>query len=584
MNPDYDFQTVGDWMDDMSSGRLALTDFQRSRVWDPGRIARFLKAILLGRPTGTLLLVGSGAGFGRRPILDNGADIHNAASLILDGQQRLTSLWQGLTGKGDRRYYIRVADVEGYDFQVKGVGHRPTDYRRYQQPRDEFQNNVIPLGILYDSPDHDSKNPTRLERWCDETTPSESHRSSQLRRSIDHHFKKPLDKYKLWYARLDDICVDEAISIFVETNRASVKVTAFDLAVAQAVQISADIRLRDRIQRLRETSETIKHYFKTDREHWIPEIGECILKIACLKIEGGGRPPKNGHYGAALEHLFADGTTKAESVESDLVSALQLLEDMGVPNSDVLPRVPPVYVVAALQNEIEDVPQIHRAKAVRLVTRYLWRSFLSDRYESQANDRLYEDYTALCTDMQRIRAGGSPRADAPALSTASLVSRRQLLKPTATRSPIGNAIAALALDHGALDWVTGEKMTPARVRQLEREGRLDRHHVFTRKALVRGGLSGKDKLVNHALNIVLIPKLSNITLGSKEPGQYLKNLKQHDTGLTDRALRWRIESHLLPYDAVVSQGEPIKIRYKRYLKARADLLLETIDARTRLGP
>ena len=40
MNPDYTDKTVKEWMDEMAEGELALTDFQRSRVWDDGRTAR----------------------------------------------------------------------------------------------------------------------------------------------------------------------------------------------------------------------------------------------------------------------------------------------------------------------------------------------------------------------------------------------------------------------------------------------------------------------------------------------------------------------------------------------------------------
>ena len=75
--------------------------FQRSRVWDDMRTARFLKAVLRGQTTGTILLVESGPEFGRRGIQGNDdVNTENAKNLILDGQQRLTSLWQGLRGVG----------------------------------------------------------------------------------------------------------------------------------------------------------------------------------------------------------------------------------------------------------------------------------------------------------------------------------------------------------------------------------------------------------------------------------------------------------------------------------------------------
>lgn len=572
MNPDYTAKTVSDWMKDIVTGDLALIDFQRSQVWEPARTARFLKAVLLGQPTGTVLLVESGSGFGSRSVLDNDADISNAKSLILDGQQRLTSLWQGLMGKGERRFYIRVKDLKSLDFEVKGVEHRSKEYRKYQKPLGEFNDDVIPVRVLYDPPDHDIRTPTRLEKWCEVVIPEHSPMSSQLRRSIEQRFKAPLDRYKLWHARFEQISVDEAVTIFVETNRSSVKVTAFDLAVAQAVQIPDDIKLRERIRLLYERHDRIKYYFESDRERWIPEVGEYILKIGCLKIEDGGLSPKDSNFEKALGYLFAGGTANADAVESNFVSALQFLEDNGVPDAEVLPRVPPVYVVAALQDELDRVPHKHKANAIRLVTSYLWRSFLSDRYETQANDRLHEDFKFLRRDVQRIREGRNAKKDAPVFK--SEISREMLLDPIKSRSPVGNAIIALALGNHSVDWITGQEMTPGRVRKPKEK--LDRHHVFTRASLVRGGLERDDTRINHALNIVLIQKLSNTTLGSKEPIEYLKKLKENDSQLTDQELKRRVESHLLSYDSVTRSEEPIKTRYEEYLRSRATSLWKEV--------
>ena len=255
---------------------------------------------------------------------------------------------------------------------------------------------------------------------------------------------------------------------------------------------------------------------------------------------------------------------------------LQLLEEMGIPNEDILPRVPPVYVVAALQSAIRQVRHVSRAKIRRLVDRYLWQSFLSDRYESQANDRLREDYVYLLGDIRRIERGESAREDAPVFKT--VVSKKTLLCAVKSRSPVGKAIVALSFNNGSVDWVTGERMTAERVRQLDGKGTLDRHHVYTRNSLIRGGFARSDVRINHPLNIVAIQKLSNISLGSKEPAEYLEGLKRDDRDLTDRALRERVESHLLPYDVVIRRVGPIKDRYAEFLKARAALMWSRIGA------
>ena len=572
MNPDYKSRKVCEWLKDMFEGTIALTDFQRSRVWEPARTATFLKAVLLNQPTGTVLLVETGSGFVGRQILDNDADISDAKSLILDGQQRLTSLWQSLMARGDTLYYINVRSLIDFDFRIMDVKHRPRE-RGYESYREECEENLIPVRLLYDPPDHDSSNPTHLEEWCDGVIPGDSQRSSQLRRYINQRFKVPLARYKLWHARFEQIGVDEAVTIFIETNSSSVRVTPFDLAVARAVQLDSDFKLRARIRRLYGVHSGVQYYFSDDDQRWISQIGDYLLKIACLKVGSSGMPPKHSNYKHAVRYLFGDMTKNADRVEGDFISSLQFLEENGVPNLDVLPRVPPVYVIAALQEQLQTISQGDKAKAIRLVTEYLWRSFLSDRYENQANDRLYADYQCLLRDIQRIKAGEVPKKDAPVFGSDHELSEDGLKAANKSRSPVGNALIALSLrGDGAVDWVTGERMTPERVRKLVRDRKIDRHHVFTRRSLIRGGLSKDDERINHPFNIVLIQKLSNIALGSKEPVEYLEKLKQVDPQLTVRELKDRIESHLLSYDQVTRKSGLIEARYEQYLGSRAKLL------------
>ena len=85
MNPHYSQKTVLAWMDDMYRGTLALTDFQRSKVWSHELVSRYLKAILSGQPTGTLLMVAREGDLRGRSIDGNDADISEADTLILDG-------------------------------------------------------------------------------------------------------------------------------------------------------------------------------------------------------------------------------------------------------------------------------------------------------------------------------------------------------------------------------------------------------------------------------------------------------------------------------------------------------------------
>lgn len=82
------------------TGRIQLPDFQRSWVWDEERIKSLVASISQAFPVGALMTLemkaGQGEKFARRPV--QGAEASAASvlpdQLLLDGQQRMTSLYQ----------------------------------------------------------------------------------------------------------------------------------------------------------------------------------------------------------------------------------------------------------------------------------------------------------------------------------------------------------------------------------------------------------------------------------------------------------------------------------------------------------
>ncbi|HVC30685.1 MAG TPA: DUF262 domain-containing protein, partial [Steroidobacteraceae bacterium] len=91
---------LGELLKDVATGKTQLPDFQREWKWDTDQIRSLLASISLGYPVGvvmTLEVGGDSVRFLPRPI--SGVTLGNTRSpeqLILDGQQRLTSLYQSL--------------------------------------------------------------------------------------------------------------------------------------------------------------------------------------------------------------------------------------------------------------------------------------------------------------------------------------------------------------------------------------------------------------------------------------------------------------------------------------------------------
>ena len=131
-----------DLLRDIVQGKIQLPDFQRGWVWDDEHIRSLLVSIARAFPVGAIMLLESGgeARFKVRPVEGvSSADAPpgNVVKLILDGQQRLTSLTQVLMLKGAvetqdgkkkrmrRHYYIDIekalAGPEHYEDAIVGV-------------------------------------------------------------------------------------------------------------------------------------------------------------------------------------------------------------------------------------------------------------------------------------------------------------------------------------------------------------------------------------------------------------------------------------------------------------------------------
>jgi hypothetical protein len=85
-------------VEDIKHGNIALPDIQRPFVWSSAKTRDLFDSLYRGYPVGTLMFWETGADVGTRQV--GGGDSQKVAKLlIVDGQQRLTSLFAVLTGR-----------------------------------------------------------------------------------------------------------------------------------------------------------------------------------------------------------------------------------------------------------------------------------------------------------------------------------------------------------------------------------------------------------------------------------------------------------------------------------------------------
>ena len=117
-------RTVDKWVKRARDGQIAVADFQRSFVWPPKKAARYINAILRGRPVGVYLILNSAESpqFSPRRFSDMDTPLDKVEELVLDGQQRLSSLLHALYGHPRGRFFVEVEEFRCGDARGEDCG------------------------------------------------------------------------------------------------------------------------------------------------------------------------------------------------------------------------------------------------------------------------------------------------------------------------------------------------------------------------------------------------------------------------------------------------------------------------------
>ena len=154
--------------------------------------------------------------------------------LVLDGQQRLTSLYQAFFGVGEHRYYLDLKKLlDGADFEEAILHERATT--KWATARESFdlqaKELMLPLSVL-------KGGAGGFLQWLLQATnpmpPDERTRMLDSLTKINEQWIKTIDDYHFPVVTLSDTTEPDALCTIFETlNRTGVKLSVFELLTAR---------------------------------------------------------------------------------------------------------------------------------------------------------------------------------------------------------------------------------------------------------------------------------------------------------------------------------------------------------------
>lgn len=552
-------KSIEQWFAAIEQGQIKLPRFQRHEAWRPHQISGLFENILRSPslPIGVLLIleVGDKELFHSRPIVGAPALSARPNMQLLDGQQRMTALWRALTDDyQDLKAFVRLRPSEDEAEEEQEFPASPAveiekrwDRKGVRQPvwADDpvaaIGRGLAPLSIFRPG----AAGEANFKAWR-ETLRAGKGYTDEIG-DLASELRKRVLSYALPFLSLPvGTSRETALEVFINMNTSASPLTDYDIVVAQVEEGTGE-SLHDKVESLLASAPAAKDYGR---------IEDILLSVAALLLD---KPPLKRTY---LEEDFGSGLAKVwPKVVAGAERGLQFLADEALLNEKILPSDVAVYLTCALWAVAADLKLDHEGNARSLIRKALWRACWTDRYGKTATTRAYADFRAL---RQLIRGESTAPPELFDEATYRLPAVEEIKSAgwPGRKERLPRAILAVSLRRRAQDFADGTPINRSNV--VSRE--LD--HLYSVKFLNEDRNSPH---VNRALNCALISSATNRNKSGEPPSTFISK-RAEAANLGVETVRWRLETHLIPYDALVADN------YETFLDARAKFIEADMQA------
>lgn len=560
-------------IEDIKVGRIALPDIQRPFVWSASKARDLFDSMYRGYPIGTLMLWETGVDAGVRQIGTDESD-RVAQLLIVDGQQRLTSLYAVLTGgrvltKQFEERHIRIA------FRPQDESFEVTDAAIERDP--EF---VADITALWQS-GYKTAVRTFLQRLSDNREEPLTHdEEDDLEERIDR--VRDLRDFRFQVVELGAAADEEQVAeIFVRINSEGVKLNQADFILTlMSVHWEKGRRELEAFSRAA-VDKTISG--ATPRNVYIEPSPDQMLRVAVAVAFRRAR----------LQHVYS--ILRGKDLESGAVSDERRTEQFGR-LADAQERV----LDLTNWHEFLKCLQVAGFRSKRMVTsqnallysyamwligrcdfdlstadlrpviaRWFFMSQTTGRYSSSPESQLEADLGKI-RDLDAGDAGAFV-AELDRIVRSNFTSDYwditlpNKLDTSSARSP------ALCAYLAALSLLDAEALfSDVKVRDLldpntTAPRAIERHHLFPKKHLADIGVSGTRR-VNAIANMAHLDWSENAKISAAAPIDYWPVMCEY---VSDDRLKRQIHLHALPVGWE-------QLEYSTFLERRRELIARIV--------
>lgn len=514
-------------LDQIENGQMALPEFQRGYVWNRDQVRGLVRSLYKRYPVGSLLAWNTDSSQANA----RGVDLGNAGQqvkMLLDGQQRMTSLYGIIKGKppaffdGNRNAFIGLyfnVETEEFSFFMPGKMQGNPLWidvtRLMQEGPDPFLQ-----AILTDNPDVSliSRYSTRLNRLRDI-------------REIDVHIEDVSG---------EEMTLDVVVDIFNRVNSGGRTLSKGDLALAKICSVEPEARVRMR-QALDDWNK-VGFSFKLD---W-------LLRNVTTIATGDARFSALHDLEAAT---FDDALKRAIDKVNYLLDLLGAR--LGLDHNQVLTGH---YGFPVLTRFLDDIGHhVNKPEVQDKVLFWYVQAAIWGRYSGSTESVMARDLNILLN--------AKPRDGMDALIRELKLWRGNLrIRPEHfTGWSRGNRfyfiLYMLTRVGEAKDWGLG---IPLRKGMLGKNTSLEVHHIFPKDYLKQNGYDDR-KAINALANFCFLTKNTNLQISNRAPEDYFQEVAENQPGA--------LESQWIPMDPVLWKAE----NYMDFLAERQRLLAEAAN-------